>query len=127
LAERASGILSEGSREGADSSGIYLEDVQEGCAIAGALSRARFSLTDVPAITSVAIMIHEKYRYLGKPFVMELQGGYECNEAIIELRDHGIASFPSAEQAVNGIVALRKYFRIRERERQNLNPTEAKE
>jgi acyl-CoA synthetase (NDP forming) len=73
------------------------------------------AVTDVPAIASVAIMVHEQYRHLGKPFVMELQGGYECNEAIIELRDHGIAAFPTAEQAVNGIVALRKYARIRER------------
>lgn len=46
---------------------------------------------------------------------MELQGGYECNEAIIELRDHGITAYPTAEQAVNGIVGLRKYSRIRER------------
>ncbi len=73
------------------------------------------AVTDIPAITSVAITTHEKYRHLGKPFVMELQGGYECNEAIIELRDHGIPAYPTAEQAVNGIVALRKYSRIRER------------
>jgi acetyl-CoA synthetase (ADP-forming) len=72
------------------------------------------AVTDVPAITSVAITTHEKYRHLGKPFFMELQGGYECNEAIIELRDNGIPAYPTAEQAVNGIVALRKYARIRE-------------
>ncbi|MBE0558132.1 MAG: acetyl-CoA synthetase, partial [Proteobacteria bacterium] len=65
--------------------------------------------------TSVAITAHEKYRHLGKPFVMELQGGYECNEAIIELRDHGIPAYPTAEQAVNAIVALREYARIREK------------
>jgi len=73
------------------------------------------AVTDVPTITSVAIKAHEKYRHLGKPFVMELQGGYECNEAIIELRDHGIPAYPTAEQAVNGIVALRKYAGIREK------------
>jgi acyl-CoA synthetase (NDP forming) len=73
------------------------------------------AVTDVPAITSVAITTHEKYRHLGKPFVMGLQGGYGCNEAIIELRDHGIPAYPTAEQAVNGILALRKYSRIRER------------
>lgn len=73
------------------------------------------AITDVPAITSVAIQTHEKYRHLGKPFVMEFQGGFECNQAIIDLRDHGIAAYPTAEQAVNGIVALRKYFRIREK------------
>ncbi len=73
------------------------------------------AVTDVPTITSVAIQAHEKYRHLGKPFVMELQGGHECNEAIIELRDHGIPAYPTAEQAVNSIVALRKYARIREK------------
>ena len=72
------------------------------------------AVTDVPAITSVAIMMHEKYRHLGKPFVMELQGGHECNEAIIELRAHGIPAYPTAEQGVNAFIALRKYFRIRE-------------
>jgi acyl-CoA synthetase (NDP forming) len=72
------------------------------------------AVTDVPAITSVAIMMHEKYRHLGKPFVMELQGGHECNEAIIELRAHRIPAYPTAEQAVNAFIALRKYFRIRE-------------
>ena len=46
---------------------------------------------------------------------MGLQGGYECNEAIIELRDHGIPAYPTAEQAVNGILTLRKYSRIRAR------------
>ena len=73
------------------------------------------AVTDVPAITSVAITTHEKYRHLGKPFVMGLQGGYGCNEAIIELRDHGIPAYPTSEQAVNGILALRKYSRIRAR------------
>jgi len=73
------------------------------------------AVTDVPAITSVAITTHDKYRRLGKPFVMELQGGFECNEAIIELRNNGIPAYPTAEQAVNSIVALRKYYRIREK------------
>ncbi len=73
------------------------------------------AVTDVPEIASVAIMAHEKYKHLGKPFVMELQGGLECNQAIMELRDHGIPAYPTAEQAVNGIVALRRYARIRER------------
>jgi len=71
------------------------------------------AVTDVPTITSCAISAHEKYRHLGKPFIMELQGGYECNEGIIELRDHGIPAYPTAEQAVNAIVALRNYALIR--------------
>lgn len=73
------------------------------------------AVTDVPAITSVAITTRDNYRHLGKPFVMELQGGYECNEAIIELRNCGIPAYPTAEQAVNSIVAMRKYYRMRER------------
>ncbi len=40
---------------------------------------------------------------------MELQGSYECNDAIIGLRAHGIPAYLTAEQAVNSIVALRKY------------------
>jgi acyl-CoA synthetase (NDP forming) len=77
------------------------------------------AITDIPAITSVAITTHERFKHLGKPFIMELQGGHECNEAIIELRDHGIPAYPTPEQAVNAIVALRKYARIRERRSAN--------
>ncbi|QGU94293.1 acetyl-CoA synthetase [Clostridium bovifaecis] len=73
------------------------------------------SVTDVPAVTDIVIDIYKKYKHLGKPFVMECQGGEECHNAIIKLRDHGIPAYPTAEQAVNAMIALRKYSKIKER------------
>ena len=72
------------------------------------------SVTDVPAVTDIYIQIYENYKYLGKPLIMGCQGGEECHEAIMKLRKHGIPAYPTAEQAVNAIVALRKYGKIKE-------------
>lgn len=72
------------------------------------------SVTDVAAVTDIYIEIYEKYKYLGKPLIMEAQGGEECNDAIMKLREHGIPAYATAEQAVNAIVALRKYGKIKE-------------
>jgi len=88
------------------------EDDNVSCVMGSACATA---VSNIPAIISVAITVHERYRHLGKPFVMELNGGKECNEAIIELRRHGIPAYPTPEQAVNAVVALRKYARIREK------------
>ena len=71
------------------------------------------AVTDVPAVTDVVIQIHETYKHLGKPFIMECQGGEECQKAIMKLRDHGIPAYPTAEQAVNAMVALYKYGQIK--------------
>ncbi|TEB05436.1 succinyl-CoA synthetase subunit alpha [Pelotomaculum schinkii] len=71
------------------------------------------AVTDVPAVTDIAIEIYETYKHLGKPFIMECQGGGECNESIMKLRDHGIPAYPTPEQAVNAMVALRKYAKIK--------------
>ncbi len=73
------------------------------------------SVTDVSAVTNIYIDIYDTYKYLGKPFIMEAQGGEECNEAIMKLRKHGIPAYPTPEQAVNAIVALRKYGKIKEK------------
>lgn len=73
------------------------------------------AVTDVAAVTDIAIELHETYKHLRKPFIMECQGGEECNEAIMKLRDHGIPAYPTAEQAVNAMAALRKYGVIREK------------
>jgi acyl-CoA synthetase (NDP forming) len=72
------------------------------------------AITNVPAIADVALKVHELYRHLGKPFVMECQGGPECNAAVARLRDHGIPAYPTPEQGVGAIVALREYAQIRE-------------
>ena len=72
------------------------------------------AITNVPAIADVALKVHELYRHLGKPFVMECQGGLECNAALTRLRDYGIPAYPTPEQAVAAIVALRQYARIRD-------------
>ncbi|MBE9467070.1 MAG: CoA-binding protein [Bacteroidetes bacterium] len=71
------------------------------------------AVTDVEAVVDYAIEIYDKYKHLGKPFVMECQGGQECHDAIMKLRDHGIPAYPTPEQAVNAIVALRKYAKIK--------------
>ncbi len=73
------------------------------------------AVTDVPGVTRAFIEIHEENKHLGKPFVMEAQGGEECHEAILTLRRAGIPAYPTPEQAVRAIVALRTYARIRER------------
>ena len=70
------------------------------------------AVTDVEAITDTVIAIHRQYRNLGKPFIMECQGGNECRQAIMKLRDNGIPAFATMEQAVNAMVALRRYSRI---------------
>ncbi|WP_302926729.1 hypothetical protein [Holdemania filiformis] len=46
------------------------------------------------------IEVHDRYRRLGKPFIME------CQRAIMKLRNHGIPAYPTAEQAINAMVAL---------------------
>jgi acyl-CoA synthetase (NDP forming) len=43
---------------------------------------------------------------------MECQGGEECQSAIMQLRDHGIPAYPTAEQAVNAMKALYDYGQI---------------
>ncbi len=70
------------------------------------------AVTDVDAVVDIIIELHETYKHLHKPFVMECQGGQECHEAILKLRDHGIPAYATAEQAVNAMVALYKYGQI---------------
>jgi len=71
------------------------------------------SVTDVAAVTDVVIDIHKTYKHLGKPFIMECQGGQECQDAIMRLRDNGIPAYPTAEQAVNAMIALYHYGQIK--------------
>jgi acyl-CoA synthetase (NDP forming) len=73
------------------------------------------AVTDVPAVTDIYIDIYKRYKYLGKPLIMEAQGGEECHKAIMKLRENGIPAYPTAEQAVNAIAALRKYGKINEK------------
>lgn len=70
------------------------------------------AVTDVPKVVDIVIELHETYKHLGKPFVMECQGGEECHEAIMKLRDHGIPAYATAEQSVNAMIALYKYGQI---------------
>lgn len=66
------------------------------------------AVTDVNGVTEAAIEVYESCRDLNKPFVMICQGGQECHDAIMKFRDHGIPAYPTAEQAVNAMVALRR-------------------
>lgn len=71
------------------------------------------AVTDVDAVVDIVIELHETYKHLNKPFIMECQGGDECQRAIMKLRDHGIPAYPTAEQAVNAMLALWKYGKIK--------------
>ena len=64
-------------------------------------------------MVDVVIELHEIYKHLEKPFIMECQGGEECQQAIMKLRDHEIPAYPTAEQAVNAMIALYKYGKIK--------------
>lgn len=70
------------------------------------------AVTDVAAVTDIVIDIYHTYKHLGKPFIMECQGGEECQESIMKLRDNGVPAYSTAEQAVNAMVALYKYGQI---------------
>ena len=78
-------------------------------------SIAPTAVTDVEAVVDIYIDIYNEYRYLGKPLVMECQGGQECADAILKLRDAGIPAYATPEQAVDAIIALRQYAKIQER------------
>lgn len=67
------------------------------------------AVTDVLGVAKAAIEVVEANKDLHKPFLMICQGGEECQEAMKLLRDHGIPSYPTAEQAVNAMVALRQF------------------
>lgn len=67
------------------------------------------AVTDVAGVTKAAIEVYESCKDLNKPFVMICQGGQECHDAIMMLRNHGIPAYPTAEQAVNAMIALYKY------------------
>ncbi|NFH68476.1 acetyl-CoA synthetase [Clostridium botulinum] len=71
------------------------------------------AVTDVDAVVDIVIELHETYKHLNKPFIMECQGGEECHRAIMKLRDHGIPAYPTAEQSVNAMLALWKYGKIK--------------
>ncbi len=66
------------------------------------------AVTDVKGVALAAIEVYESIKGLGKPFIMICQGGAECQEAIMLLREHGIPAYKTAEQAVNAMVALYK-------------------
>jgi acyl-CoA synthetase (NDP forming) len=90
---------------------VAIEDPAVDCVYGSVCPSA---ITDVPAIADVAAKLHEIHKHLGKAVIMECQGGPECNAAIARLRDHGIPAYPTPEQAVSAIVALRRYAGILE-------------
>lgn len=66
------------------------------------------AVTDVIGVAKAAIEVYDSCKELNKPFIMICQGGAECHEAIMMLREHGIPAYKTAEQAVSAMVALRK-------------------
>jgi acyl-CoA synthetase (NDP forming) len=78
------------------------------------------AVTDVQAVVDALIDIYDAHKHLNKPVIMECQGGEECQSAIMQLRDHGIPAYPTAEQAVNAMKALYDYGQIvKNKEAQN--------
>ncbi|MZQ50495.1 MAG: acetyl-CoA synthetase [Bacteroidales bacterium] len=73
------------------------------------------AMTSIEEITDVILEVYNTHKHLGKPFVMECQGGNECYDAIRKFRDAGVPAYPTAEQGVNALIALRKYARIKEK------------
>lgn len=66
------------------------------------------AVTDVIGVTKAAIDVYNTCTNLNSPFIMICQGGQECHEAIMMLRNQGIPAYPTAEQAVNAKIALYK-------------------
>jgi acyl-CoA synthetase (NDP forming) len=64
-------------------------------------------MTDLGQIADTILEVYLAHKQLGKPFVMECQGGDECVDAILKFRDAGVPAYYTAEQGVNALVALR--------------------
>ncbi|NMB51398.1 MAG: acetyl-CoA synthetase [Bacteroidales bacterium] len=73
------------------------------------------AMTSIEEITDDILEVYNTHKHLGKPFVMECQGGNECYDAIRKFRDAGVPAYSTAEQGVNALIALRKYARIKEK------------
>ena len=57
--------------------------------------------------------IYKKYKDLGKPIIAQFQGGPECVRVNNWLKDRGIPSYPTPEQAIAAMAALTKYAEIK--------------
>ncbi|MEI9970817.1 MAG: hypothetical protein WDO73_01505 [Ignavibacteriota bacterium] len=65
-------------------------------------------LTPVPEIArELAECFHSGPK--SKPMVVEIQGGADCDAAILELRRSGIPAYPTPERAVAALTVLRRY------------------
>ena len=64
-------------------------------------------------IAVVIYEIYKKYKDLGKPIIAQFQGGPECVSVNNWLKDRGIPSYPTPEQAIAAMAALTKYAEIK--------------
>lgn len=71
------------------------------------------AMTDLGEVADTILKVYQAHKHLGKPFVMECQGGDECVDAILKFRDAGVPAYYTAEQGVNAMAALRKYAKIK--------------
>ncbi|MCD6275754.1 MAG: CoA-binding protein [Thermoplasmata archaeon] len=71
------------------------------------------SITYPEKIAVIIYEIYKKYKDLGKPIIAQFQGGPECERANNWLKDRGIPSYLTPEQAVAGMAALSKYAEIK--------------
>ena len=71
------------------------------------------SITYPEKIAVIIYEIYKKYKELGKPIIAQFQGGPECERANNWLKDRGIPSYLTPEQAVAAMAALSKYAEIK--------------
>jgi acetate---CoA ligase (ADP-forming) subunit alpha len=92
--------------------GALLQTLRDPNVDAALVSVCPTAVTDVPAIVAAILDVHQRCRDLNKPIIAELQGGPECNQAIVELRAAGVPAYLTPEGAVTGMIALHRYAGI---------------
>lgn len=66
-------------------------------------------ITNVPEIADGLVELVNSLAGAGKPLVAEIQGGADCDAAILHLRRCGIPAYPTPERAAAACRALRRY------------------
>ena len=67
------------------------------------------AVTNVDAVVDVVIEVHDRYRRLGKPFIMECQGGEECpagDHEAARSRYPGVSDGGTGGQCDGGVISL---------------------
>lgn len=73
------------------------------------------AVTNVDAVVDVVIEVHDRYRRLGKPFIMECQGGEECQRAIMKRAITVSRRIRQRNRRINAMVALYRYGQMQKK------------